>query len=253
MALTPTQDHISTTHERTAGHPGRGKTIVLLHGFLASKKYWSKAGLLLSNLGYRVIAIDLLGYGNAKKPKDNRYDYDEHGQYISDAIARLNINGEIILAGHSMGALLAMRFVNEHPGVVSHLALINPPMYKDTHQAVTTLRATSISYRFLLDSRFRHVFWIMLRNIGPIANHTKYSREGSLSNVIHLACFFQDIDIVKIPTLLLIGKKDRAIYLDNFSQVEMHKNVNVVITETGHHAPRTDTELVVEHIVSFSS
>ncbi|MDB5186873.1 MAG: alpha/beta fold hydrolase [Candidatus Saccharibacteria bacterium] len=244
--------YINKKRKYITDYPAQGKTIILLHGFLSSKKYWSKVGPLLNNLGYRVIAIDLLGFGDADKPKNNQYGYDEHLRHIRDTLLMMELKTDIILVGHSMGALLAMRFASEYPDGISQLALINPPMYKDEHQAATTLRTTNFLYRILLDSRFRHIFWIILRNIGPFASHTKHSREGSLSNVINVAYFFEDIDAVKIPTLLFIGKKDRAIYMDNLLQVGVGENINVTTAETGHHAPRTNAKLVVEQIVSFA-
>jgi pimeloyl-ACP methyl ester carboxylesterase len=247
------QNIVTNSFTDVIDYPGKGRTVVLLHGFLSSKEYWTKVRRLLSRHDCRVIAIDLVGFGNAAKPKNISYDYDDHVKHIDDAIRRSNIHGDYILVGHSMGALLAMRYASEHPTGISQLALVNPPMYKDEHQVNTTLRATGWFYRLLLDSRYRHILWIILRTIGPFSKHTKHSREGSLANVINVAYFFEDIEMVKIPTLLFVGKRDREIYLDNLVEEGIGKNVKVVIAETGHHAPRTNAQFVAEQILSISS
>jgi pimeloyl-ACP methyl ester carboxylesterase len=53
---------------------GSGEFIVLLHGFLGSKSDWRRIAPKLARAGYRVIAIDLLGFGNAPKPLSALYD-----------------------------------------------------------------------------------------------------------------------------------------------------------------------------------
>lgn len=241
----------SKNHSKdVSDYPGDGKTIILLHGFLSSKKYWSKVASLLHLDNHRVVAIDLLGFGNAIKPNDIDYSYSDHVRHIDDIIQRLGIQGEMTLVGHSMGALLAMRYSREHPERIAQLVLVSPPMYKTSLQAKSTLRETSVLYRILLDSRYRHLLWILLRTIGPFAKHTKHSREGSLTNVIDLAHFFEDISCVIVPTLLLIGSRDRKIYLDNLNKEMLSRNVKIVIEETGHHAPQTDAQFVVDQIAS---
>jgi pimeloyl-ACP methyl ester carboxylesterase len=47
----------------------KGPTIVLVHGFGASAEYWRALYPDLSK-DYRVVGLDLLGYGYSEKPKD---------------------------------------------------------------------------------------------------------------------------------------------------------------------------------------
>lgn len=247
------RSHVNMPFKDVHEYPGSGQTVVLLHGFLSSKAYWSKVSRLLSRRGHRVIAIDLVGFGDAPKPKDIRYSYDDHIRHIHEAISQLNVPKNFMLVGHSMGALLAMRYAYQYPDDVSHLALVNPPMYKDARQASSTLRSTGFVYRLLLDSRYRNILWILLRTVGPFSKHNRYSREGSLKNVINLAYFFEDLERTKLPTLLFIGKNDRAIYLDNLINRRTGKNVEVIIEETGHHAARTNPQTVADQIVRLTS
>jgi pimeloyl-ACP methyl ester carboxylesterase len=43
---------------------------VLIHGFGANADTWRAIMTPLANSGYRVIAMDLLGYGDSEKPKE---------------------------------------------------------------------------------------------------------------------------------------------------------------------------------------
>lgn len=234
-------------------YAGTGRVIILLHGFLSSKSYWKKLTPFLTSEGYRIITIDLLGFGNAPKPKHLIYNYDDHLNHIQSILKVLEITQPVTFIGHSMGALLALRYAQKYPEAVTDMCLLNPPMYTHPEQARSTLRDTGLFYRLLLDSRYRHILWILLRKIGPFASHTKYSREGSLENIIATASFFIDLEATTHKTLLLIGTKDRRIYFENIKQKTLHNNINVVIETSGHHTAITHTKQLARHIHTFLS
>ena len=52
------------------------KTIILIHGFGANAETWRAIWTPLAAEGYRVIAMDLLGYGESEKPKDKQMSMD---------------------------------------------------------------------------------------------------------------------------------------------------------------------------------
>ncbi|NJM78122.1 MAG: alpha/beta fold hydrolase, partial [Acaryochloridaceae cyanobacterium RU_4_10] len=47
---------------------GEGKPLLLIHGFGATHAHWRKNIPALAEQGYRVYAIDLLGFGASEKP-----------------------------------------------------------------------------------------------------------------------------------------------------------------------------------------
>lgn len=57
------------TSYKEYGNPDAKSTIVLVHGFGANAEYWRVVYPEISKY-YRVIGIDLLGYGQSFKPKD---------------------------------------------------------------------------------------------------------------------------------------------------------------------------------------
>src|ERR1043165_738736 len=59
-------------HYQEAGNPNH-PAIILIHGFASSTLVWSKVFLRLAQEGYRVIAVDLLGYGYSAKPRNGEY------------------------------------------------------------------------------------------------------------------------------------------------------------------------------------
>jgi len=100
--------------------------ILLLHGWGCSAYTFHRNMPALAACGRRVIAPDLVGHGLSDKPADRR-NYTtqrmvEHVRGIADA---LHLE-RFAIAGHSMGAALALRFAIANPGRVSALGLISP-------------------------------------------------------------------------------------------------------------------------------
>lgn len=230
---------------------GKGDVIILLHGFVSASRYWKNLQPLLSIAGYRVITIDLLGFGNADKPANAEYTYEEHIAHINDAIENLRLPNRFVLVGHSMGALLAARYCILYKSKVQSLILLHPPLYIDREQVRKTLRNTGIFYRALLDSRYRQSLWILLRTIGIVGEHSQTSREKTMQNIIERAEIFDDLLHVQIKTLLLVGSKDRKEYLANLSTYSLPDQVTVMIESVAHHSPRKQPEMVRDNIIDF--
>lgn len=230
---------------------GDGEVVVLLHGFASSSRYWRRLQPLLSTDGYRVITIDLLGFGKAPKPKTVNYSYEIHVQHIYDALEQISVTQPVILVGHSMGALLAARYALIYETSIKSLVLLHPPLYTDTDQVRQTLRATGRFYRILLDSRMRGLAWGLLKGVGVIGRHNKFSREGSMAGLIERAEIFDDLQAIRTKTLLFVGTKDRAEYMSNLQEQKLPPHVQIVIENVGHNSPRFNTQVVHTYIRDF--
>jgi alpha-beta hydrolase superfamily lysophospholipase len=55
-------------HYQEAGEK-HAPALVLIHGFASSTLVWSKVFLRFAEAGFRVIALDMLGYGYSAKPR----------------------------------------------------------------------------------------------------------------------------------------------------------------------------------------
>lgn len=226
--------------------------ILLIHGFLASSRYWNKIKPGLVDAGYRVISIDLLGFGNAAKPQNIEYDYSDQVEYVDRIISHLRLR-HVTIIGHSMGALIAARYAALFPAKTRHLMLLHPPLYANKAEAKATLMRTSIFYRHLFGSKYRNATWTIIRALVPnlIARHTHHAREGSLQNIIVKAELFTDLDRVRAKTLILIGLRDRPIYQRNIANVSMQPLVRIALEDTGHHSPIRQPSLVRRTVLSF--
>lgn len=225
---------------------GEGEPIVLLHGYLSSSQYFKHVRQKLE-ANHTVIALDLLGFGRSFKPRVD-YTYEDHMTAIKSTLEHLGVKKPFILLGHSMGALIALRYATNNETSVKKLLLFNPPLFTDKTQMVEHHKATGRRYRIMLYSRGRHVYWLSLRllpkntsnrrraiNFSDIISVSPHAREGSYKNIIAGANIFQDFRKVTIPTLLVNGYYDRAVYLQNLQGRNLPSNVTAVTMESGHH------------------
>src|SRR6266436_3467958 len=56
--------------------------IILIHGYTASVYVWKTVGPMLAEAGFRVIAVDLLGFGYSEKPSWFDYSIQSQARYV---------------------------------------------------------------------------------------------------------------------------------------------------------------------------
>ncbi|XGV88288.1 MAG: alpha/beta fold hydrolase [Limnothrix sp. BL-A-16] len=102
---------------------GSGQPIVLLHGFGASIGHWRKNIPALAAAGYRVYAIDLLGFGGSQKPPID-YSMELWQDLVLDFWAEF-IQEPALWVGNSIGALLALMLSAAAPERTRGTVLLN--------------------------------------------------------------------------------------------------------------------------------
>jgi alpha-beta hydrolase superfamily lysophospholipase len=95
------------------------KTIILVHGTLASSYTYNKmSGLLRESVGAEVIAIDLRGHGQSEGTPGDVTTLNQYAEDLEDIIHTIKNNRpaqKIILAGHSMGGGIVLRHKETFP------------------------------------------------------------------------------------------------------------------------------------------
>jgi len=102
---------------------GAGKPLVLLHGFGASIGHWRKNIPVLADAGYRVFAIDLLGFGGSDKPP-LEYTMELWEELVKDFWSA-HIQQPTVFVGNSIGGLLSLMVIANHPEIAAGGILIN--------------------------------------------------------------------------------------------------------------------------------
>lgn len=102
---------------------GSGIPLILIHGFGASIGHWRQNIPVLAAAGYRVFAIDLLGFGKSDKPLlEYRM---ELWQDLLAAFWTENVQEPTVFVGNSIGALLSLMMLANHPEKARAGVLLN--------------------------------------------------------------------------------------------------------------------------------
>lgn len=102
---------------------GTGQPLVLIHGFGASIGHWRNNIPTLAAGGYRVFALDLLGFGASSKPPLD-YSLELWEQLLHDFWGE-HIQQPTVFVGNSIGALLSLMILADHPEISAGGVLIN--------------------------------------------------------------------------------------------------------------------------------
>lgn len=110
---------------------GNGTGIVLLHGIGSSGHIWDPLIKQLQHQQFscRVVTYDLLGFGKSPKPTNIDYTVDDQAAAVTAQIKKLRRSKPVVIVGHSMGSLVAVRVAKLRPDLVRHLVLYEMPLY----------------------------------------------------------------------------------------------------------------------------
>ena len=116
---------------REAG-PKDAPTIVLLHGFPSSSREFDTLIPLLAT-HYRLIALDLPGFGHSDAPPPSNYSYtfDHLAKTIDDLLGVLKLE-RYTLYLHDYGAPVGFRIMMRHPERLHGLIIQNGNIYRDS-------------------------------------------------------------------------------------------------------------------------
>jgi len=216
--------------------------IIFIHGLLGSKYNFEYLEKEFSQ--YYTESVELIGFGREHKP---RVEYDIN-DFLGALEQKLNLNEDneiqLILIGHSMGALLAKELTIKHPNKVIKSFLISYPFHDkekvlerynffDRKYAEGTwwtkiLCKTEILYKWLFYPYFFIFKFKYRRSYVDFFNHTYQSAHGSIRNTI-----FKDkkenLSAITEKVILINGEKDRSVdflFLKGFN--------NYIIARMGH-------------------
>ncbi|MCW5952466.1 MAG: alpha/beta fold hydrolase [Propionibacteriaceae bacterium] len=110
-------------------HLGQGRIAVLfLHGFNSSPHALREWAQLTADAGYRVALPRLPGHGTHWRELNATRWRDWYHCAEREFLALADTCDQVFIAGHSMGATLALRLASQHPARVAGLTLVNPAL-----------------------------------------------------------------------------------------------------------------------------
>lgn len=116
---------------------GEGEPLVLVHGFPTASWDWSRLWPMLAQ-HYRVLAVDLLGFGFSDKPVDYHYSIEDQADLLQGWIEGLGLP-QISLLAHDYGCsvvqeLLARDQEGTLPFAISRVCFLNGALFPEVHR-----------------------------------------------------------------------------------------------------------------------
>ena len=195
---------------------GHGQPVVFLHGIAATGENWRQVSDMLDDRHYRVIVLDLLGFGDSPRPDWLEYSVEDHSKAVLASLKRMRIRKPIILVGHSMGGLVAAHIAHQQPKRVKQLILYQMPIYADAPKIKDFRRQAYLSVFRYLAEHPKITLWYA-RVLGKTASgmvgfvldeQTWQPFEMSLRNTIMQQRSLNNLRHLSMPTDVIYGKYD---------------------------------------------
>ncbi len=243
-----------------ASDVGQGPVVILVHGIASSAATFTRLIPLLSD-HYRCISIDLLGFGGSPSPEAATYTIEEHVASIYETIRSLRLTAPFVLVGHSLGSLLAARFAAVHPGRVSHLVLVSPPVYMTPSEiSDTRLRAQVGAYlhayefmrankNFTMATASRISRLFQLGDALEVSERNWSAFHLSLENCIESQTTVSDIAAVKVPIDVVYGAQDQFITAGTLRIIEQMRHVTMTRVDVNDHLVRKRLAKAIAHVI----
>lgn len=110
---------------------GKGFPVVLIHGFCETHEVWTSFAQKLSK-DFRVISVDLPGFGNSKSLPDG-FSIADAATKIIQLLDQLKISA-CIPVGHSLGGYVTLAMVNQRASLFSGFGLFHSTAYADSEE-----------------------------------------------------------------------------------------------------------------------
>jgi len=110
-----------------------GRVVFLQHGMNFYSEAYTETIAALADAGFRVIAVDRIGYGKSSKPV-LPYDFNFVAANMKALLDELDVD-TVALVGHSMGGMVVSRFAMLYPETVSHVVMVNQIGLTDPRQS----------------------------------------------------------------------------------------------------------------------
>jgi pimeloyl-ACP methyl ester carboxylesterase len=233
---------------------GRGRPLLLLHGWINSWDVWRDAMLALAGEhSHKVYALDFWGFGDSSKLEDgpeSAFHIDSFVEMVRQFMDHMGINSAPI-AGHSMGGTVALRFAIAYPKRVQSVIVVGSPIDGATLNPFLKLAGygwiaqivwrlpfvRSTIMRLLLAKDSTQVQRMISRDVQRTSLDSFFRSIGDLRETD----LRSDLHGLSTPTLGVFGRRDNIVSPVNADLLSKRvKNSQVMMMERSRHFPMSD-------------
>lgn len=211
-------------------NPEGQRTLVFIHGLGSYLKFWRYQLDTFAAQGYRVIAVDLPGYGKSDKPASFPYTMEAMADAVREVVHTLGIE-KPVLVGHSMGGQTALSYAIRYPEEPGALVLTAPAGFEKfswkekawlTRAFSTVLIKASPEYGIwgsVRQSNFARwrpeLEWLIEERVrvvsSPEFDAYAYANVRTVNGLAHNDFVRDNLGRIQVPALIVFGEDDRLI------------------------------------------
>lgn len=230
--------------------------LLILPGWGSNSLRWQRVKELIEERGIKVLILDLPGFNITPSPA-RPWGSDDYLNWIFQKIKEKNWQ-KFNLLGHSFGGGLAVKMAAENPEVIEKLILAAPAIIK---------RKSIKTYLFYLIASFgKKIFNLPgLKIFYPSAQKLIYKLAGTRDyyladrimketmKKIKKEDLEKYLEKIKIPTLILWGKKDDVLPLKDANKIkEKIRGSELKVISGARHSPHQETpEELAKIIINY--
>jgi pimeloyl-ACP methyl ester carboxylesterase len=211
-------------------NPDGRDTLVFVHGLGSNLKFWRYQLDAFAAQGYRVIALDLLGYGKSDKPATFPYSMEAMADVVRELVRALDVE-KPVLVGHSMGGHVSLTYAIRFPDELSALILTSPAGFEEFSVREKAWFRSVFSSALVKGAseetiwgnvrsnnfeRWRSEYeWLIEERVRtaktPEFDQYAYANVKSVHGLTQTDFVRQNLERISVPTLIIYGTRDRLI------------------------------------------
>ncbi len=230
---------------------GRGRPVILLHGWLGSWGLWQETMGYLGRY-YRTYALDFWGFGESGKKRET-YAVQDFVSLVDQFMDRLGI-ASAPLVGHSMGGTVSLAVALQYPQRVSKVVVVGSPIVGSSLAIPLKLAG----YHFIAQMLF-NMMWALrggIRVASPfICSDPRFPQmmdrdlsSTTLESFLLSIASLRRTDLrpmlhqLKVPVLGMYGDRDNIVHPRQWQPlIQGVEGAKVVRWQKAQHFPMLDT------------
>jgi len=198
---------------------GRGRPVLLLHGWLGSWALWRDTIAILGK-DFRTYAIDFFGFGESSGKSAEDFRVENYVELVYQFMDKLGIV-KAPLIGHSMGGTVSLSMAIRHPEKVVKVCVVGSPITGNSLNLLLKLSGNPAvahifwsapyllklflqGYSYLMAKDGRKMSRMMAHDMSQISVNSFFQSIGTLRETDLRPLLSQ----VQVPTLGIYGKRD---------------------------------------------
>jgi pimeloyl-ACP methyl ester carboxylesterase len=226
---------------------GHGRPVIFLHGWLGSWRYWFPTMERVAE-NFRTYSFDFWGFGESRRKST----YESIQNYSDQVIRFLDELGidRVLLVGHSMGGMVALKTAINHPRRISRVAAVGAPIVGDSLSWLLKL-----TDRPIMADAFARVPWFRRflfsqflgetndPHVHEILDDSVKSSSTTLRNAVGSMWrtdLRPELSRLTVPTLIVHGGRDEIVHPNQADLFDNVPTAEVVVMPESRHFPFLD-------------